>query len=449
MDARWLLKGEGFRARCPPGWGVAFAEGHTGVAMISFFFSGMDRTFRTYLEVLRRPGAARPAAGTALASLPIGMLGLSVLLLVQRSTGRFAAAGAVVGLLALGTGVGILAQGRLIDRFGPPRVLLPAVALQLPALLALVLAARASAGMWTLGSMALVAGACEPQVGGSLRGLWSVLAPAEQRQAAIALSSTLFEVAVVTGPLLLVAVLAVTGRAGGVLASGACFTAGTLLLTSSAACRSWRPARRPAAGAGADLLGALANPGMRTLTWVAAVQGTAVRLVQVASVAIAAQHGALSWAPWCTAALATGSMVGTIAYGSHRWRIVPARRIACLLMLLALVSAMTAVAPTMPALLAALLVAGLVLGPVLVTCFTLVDHFAPTGTLVGGFTTLTAAGLGATAAGNAAAGWLVERASPPLALLAAAIAALAGAALTLLRRASLGSPPHRASPPPG
>lgn len=383
---------------------VTFAEGHTGVAMISFFFSGMDRTFRTYLEVLRRPGAARPAAGTALASLPIGMLGLSVLLLVQRSTGRFAAAGAVVGLLALGTGVGILAQGRLIDRFGPPRVLLPAVALQLPALLALVLAARASAGMWTLGSMALVAGACEPQVGGSLRGLWSVLAPPEQRQAAIALSSTLFEVAVVTGPLLLVAVLAVAGPAGGVLASGACFTAGTLLLTSSAACRSWRPARRPAAGAGADLLGALAK---------------------------------------------TGSMVGTIAYGSHRWRIVPARRIACLLMLLALVSAMTAVAPTMPALLAALLVAGLVLGPVLVTCFTLVDHFAPTGTLVGGFTTLTAAGLGATAAGNAAAGWLVERASPPLALLAAAIAALAGAALTLLRRASLGSPPHRASPPPG
>ena len=259
---------------------VTFVEGHTGVAMISFFFSGMDRTFRTYLELLRRPGAARPAAGTALASLPIGMLGLSVLLLVQRSTGRFAAAGAVVGLLALGTGVGILAQGRLIDRFGPPRVLLPAVALQLPALLALVLAARASAGMWTLGSMALVAGACEPQVGGSLRGLWSVLAPAEQRQAAIALSSTLFEVAVVTGPLLLVAVLAVTGPAGG-------------------------------------------------------------------------------------------------------------------------------------------------------------------------FTTLTAAGLGATAAGNAAAGWLVERGSPPLALLAVAIAALAGAALTLLRRASLGSPPHRASPPPG
>ncbi len=62
---------------------------------------------------------------TLLDALAIGMVSLSVLLMVQQSTGRFAMAGWVAGAFALGNGVSAGVQGRLIDRYGPSRVLAP------------------------------------------------------------------------------------------------------------------------------------------------------------------------------------------------------------------------------------------------------------------------------------------------------------------------------------
>ena len=82
---------------------------------------------------------------SALGSLPIGMFGLAILLLARDATGSFAVAGRIVGVFGLGNALGAVAQGRLMDRLGQPRVLRPAAIGHVVALAALVVAAREGA----------------------------------------------------------------------------------------------------------------------------------------------------------------------------------------------------------------------------------------------------------------------------------------------------------------
>lgn len=100
------------------------------------------RPFADYAAVLTAPGVRVPVLGTAPAALSIGLLGLAVLPAVERAAGGFAVAGAVGALLGIGTGVGIAVQGRLMDRFGHPPVLLTAAVVQALALVGLVAAIR-------------------------------------------------------------------------------------------------------------------------------------------------------------------------------------------------------------------------------------------------------------------------------------------------------------------
>lgn len=54
---------------------------------------GVGAAVARYADVVRVPGAALPVVGTVLATFPIGMLGLSVLLMVQQSSAGFQAQG--------------------------------------------------------------------------------------------------------------------------------------------------------------------------------------------------------------------------------------------------------------------------------------------------------------------------------------------------------------------
>jgi predicted MFS family arabinose efflux permease len=365
-----------------------------------------------------------------LGSLPIGALGLAVLLLVRETSGGFGAGGLVVGLLGLGTAVGMAAQGRLIDLFGQPRVLVAVVIVQSSALVGLVLAAHAELPVVVLGLLALLAGAAEPQVGASLRALWADLVSEAQRPVATALSSLLFEGSVLLGPLLLVALLAVTGPGAALLICAACFAVGTLCIASSPPARAWRSAARRR-----NLMGALISSGIRTTTIVAAAQGLLTGLVQVPAAAAAARAGLPDAGGVLYAALSAGSLVGTAVYGARRWTGSVARRLAVLLLAVTAVVVLCAPAPTLLALGVALLFVGVALGPVAVTYFALVDQLAPEGAVVEAFTITTGAALAAQAAGTATAGLLIDRiGSAGTFLVGAAVAALTAAAVVLRRR---------------
>lgn len=242
--------------------------------------------FHNYLEILRRPGVAVPVAGTALASLPIGILGLAVLLLIKTEHGSFGQAGAVVALLGVGTGIGIAVQGRLMDRFGHPHVLLGSVSIQVLSLGALILTLRLDGPQWLVGAAAFAAGLGEPQVGGALRALWPGLVKHQQRIAAAALSSIVFELPVVSGPLILAAALLVMSPEATVLMAGGLFLAGAGILAASHAARQWKPTGHRATG----VLGPLVSGRVRRVVMVAAAQGIATGLLQVSCAALAVQR---------------------------------------------------------------------------------------------------------------------------------------------------------------
>jgi predicted MFS family arabinose efflux permease len=383
-------------------------------------------TSGAFLSVLRQPGVRRPAAGAVIASLPIGMLGLAVLLLVQRSQGRFAPAGLAVGLLGAGTALGMMVQGRLIDRFGQTPVLLTAAAVQLLGMSGLVLAGRSGAGA-AVQVCAFLTGACEPQVNASLRALWPTLLPSRLLPAAMTLSSLLFEVPVLLGPLMVTALLLVTGPAVVILLCAALFAAGTATIAASRASRAWRGQVRRN-----DLIGALAAPGIRTLLLAAAGHGLIVGVVQVSAAARFTADAGLLYA-----ALSAGSVLGAVVFGTRLQSARPARWLAGLTV--AAAAALGAAAPTATPLAFAgcLFVLGTCLGPAGVLGFALAGRLAPPGHTVEAFTMVTAAGLSAIAIGAAAAGAAADRFGSAEALTAAAVSAVFLALLLVARRRSL------------
>lgn len=391
------------------------------------FFPGVIRLASgVFLSVFRCPGTRRPAAGAALASLPIGMLGLAVLMLVQRSEGRFTSAGLAVGMLGAGTAVGMVIQGRLIDRLGQTAVLLPAAGVQLLGMTGLVLAGRS--GAWAAVQVcAFLTGACEPQVNASLRALWPSLLPPHLRPAAMTLSSVLFEVPVLVGPLMVTAVLLVTGPAVVILVCAVLFAAGTAVLATSRASRAWRGESHRN-----DLAGALAAPGVRTLLLVTAGHGLIIGVVQVSA---AARFTA--YAGFLYAALSAGSVLGALVSGTRSQAGRPAWRLAGLTAVGAVAVAAASISAAPVAFAASLFVLGLGLGPAGVLGYALAGRLAPPGHTVEAFTMITAAGLSTIAAGAALSGAAADRFGTTGPLLAAAATGALVALLLIARRRSL------------
>src|SRR6516162_4176185 len=77
------------------------------------------------MNSLASPHAARRLVATSVvAQLPLGMLGIGLMVHAQRLTGSFAAAGLVTGVYAITVGVGGPQLGRLVDRRSQTAVLL-------------------------------------------------------------------------------------------------------------------------------------------------------------------------------------------------------------------------------------------------------------------------------------------------------------------------------------
>jgi MFS family permease len=163
-----------------------------------------------YGALLSIPGARAPLVLSTAGSMPIGMYGLALLLLARDTSGSFASAGRVVGAFTLANACGSILQGRLMDRVGQTRVLRTVAGGHLPALVAVVAAAHAGAGLWVLCGLAACGGICVPQLPASMRSLWTALvSEPEQRATAYALVAVVFEIAVVTAPALVAGIVAV------------------------------------------------------------------------------------------------------------------------------------------------------------------------------------------------------------------------------------------------
>jgi MFS family permease len=381
---------------------------------------------RAYRSLLAGAGARRLALASVLGWLGFGALSLAIVLTVQRAAGSPSAAGAALAGFALGSGVLAPARGRLVDRFGLRRALVPFALGSGAALLGLALAAQEDAPAWLLVALATIAGLSAPPLIASARVVWPQVVAPEQLPAAYGVQALLSDLGAVVGPAFAGAVAALAAPTGALIACATLPAAGALLLVAL----PW-PQHTPRAGRA----GALASPGMRTLVLADGGLYLGLGALEVALPAVAAEDGSAAAAALPLAVFAGASAIASLVYGA---RPAPAGR-RYLLGSLAFVVACLPLAALdgLWTLTGALVFAGAAFAAVNVAVFALLDEVVPEGTGAEALTWLTTAGAGGMALGAALAGALAGSGSLAWALALPAAGACLAAVVVLARRATL------------
>jgi MFS family permease len=406
-----------------------------------------------YARVLRAPSVAPMVAAALLARMPFGILGLALILFIREQTGSFTVAGAVSGVYALAAAASSPLLGRLFDRIGPARVLLPFGSACGVTLAALIVLGLADAPSGVLIAVAGVSGALTPPISPALRVLLrDVLGDDDELlTVSYALDAILLEMVFILGPVLAAAIVAVASPAAAVGAGVLCIVSGTLWFGGLPSTRGWQVQavleRHP--------LGALASPGIRTLMLATLPIGICFGALEVTLTAFGREHGSGAIGGVAISVLSVGSAFGGWIYGNVASRRAPLRDLIGLLVALPAGFALLAVADSVPVMLALAPLAGLALAPLTTVENTLVPGLAPAGTLAESFTWLLTATVLGVAGGSAVAGVLVDASGWQSAQLACAAVGFAGAAVALALRRTLapdtsaagGTPPRLQGPP--
>jgi MFS family permease len=392
---------------------------------------------RRYAEVLRVPHVAMLVASTWVARFPIGINALALILYLREQTGSYAVAGIVAGGLAAGSGVGAPVQGRLVDRFGQRRVLVPLAFVHALALGSIVAFTELGAPTAVLLACSFAAGFAIPPTSAVLRSMWPDLLRErpDLMAAAYALDSVTTELIFIAGPLLTALIAAAMSPAAALIISAVSVMLGTIAFTAQAPSRAIRP--DPEAHAAAGRLGALASPGVRSLVLTSLPAGIGIGICEVTLPAFSDAEGSRELAGVLLAMWSIGSAAGGLAFGAWHRRPALQRVHLAVTALLPLALLPLAAATSVPMMALLVLPAGMFIAPLLATRNELIGWVAPPGAKTEAYTWPVTAFVGGISIGSAMAGGIVEASSWRLAFLVAAGAAAVGAVVAFSRRATL------------
>jgi predicted MFS family arabinose efflux permease len=390
-----------------------------------------------YSRLLRIPLVRQPLLGSVLGRLPIASLGLAIVLMIRHATGSFATAGLVSAGFAIASAVALPVQGRLIDRLGQTRVLIPGAIAHPLALVALVVAAESDASTGVLIALGALAGGAVPAVPSSMRTLWRSMVPSsDMLLSAYSIDAVLFEVAFIVGPLLTGLLVAVASPAAAVLANAGFALAGGLTYALSPAARRWRNREKPV-----HWSGALRAPGIAVLIFSELTFGLAVGAMEISVTAFATGEGSPGLAGVLIAVQAAASMVGGLIYGARERSADAAKRYPLLLFLitlgfvpLLLISSIANAIPLMA-------LSGFAFAPASAVVYLLVENLSPPGSVTEASTWMITAVICGIAAGNGIAGQLVEGGHAHRGFAVSVAAGFCGWLAVMLGRNSLGSQP--------
>ncbi|MEI5522594.1 MFS transporter [Streptomyces brasiliscabiei] len=350
-----------------------------------------------YGQLLRTPRAWTFLLPGFAARQPFAMLTISIVLLVQHTTGSYGAAGAVAAVTGVSMALFAPWSGRLADRHGQRAVLIPGILVHGAAGLSLTALALTGAPLWALFAAAVPTGASVPQVGPMVRARWGVkLQNSPLTSTAAAFESVTDELTFVLGPLVATALCTAVHPAAGLLTEAGLTLVGGLLF---AAQRSTQPKVAPVAHARVERLSALSVPGVRVLIVAFLGIGSVFGGMQVSLAAFSESIGEPGMNGVLYGVFAAGNMLSGIVCGAIAWKVSPRRRLIIGYTALALVASALWTADSVVVLAALGLLVGMCIAPALITGYTLVDSLVPSGARTEAFTWLT----GAVALGQAAA----------------------------------------------
>lgn len=388
-----------------------------------------------YRELFRSRTVRGQAITGLLSQVTQGAAGIGIILVVRAHTGSLALAGIVVGALAVAGAVARPIQGRLIDR-RDPRLLMMACGFAHPAaLIGIVALALAHAPGTLLVILGVIAGLSLPPISTSMRVEWGAALPESERTAAYSLVYLVQELSILTGPLLLAAVIAAANASLALIAVALVAAVGTIGFA-----RLLVPVAGRAAGpmpAVVSRLGVFGSTGMRIVVSVAGLMGGTFGALEVGIPTIASARGAPAASGLLVAVVSVGGIAGASLYGGRRWRSDPAWRLAILLAAMTATIALSVPVSSLVPLGALLLLSGIALNPALTTLSLLVDRHVDRGSVAEAFGWLSTGFSGGAGATSAIAGAITSLSHPHAAFLVAAIAGGCATALVLVGIAAL------------
>ena len=417
-----------------------------------------------YAEIFAIPSAWRFSVAGIIGRMPMSMYGLGTVLLISAGTGRYGLAGSVSAAGAIGGAICAPQLGRLVDRLGQHRVLVPVCVTFALAVAGLVAAVTFRAPDWTLFLCGIVGGATMPQTGPMARARWSALLGGSPRlHAAFSVESVADELCFVIGPAAVTLLATQVHPAAGVTCAALCALLGSLWFASQ---RSTEPpvieappgAAVPGAGAvpraGAGSPGSrrvrlslavrrsqLAAPGLVVLVPVYLFLGAMFVSVDLSTVAFASREGHKPLAGLILGAYALGSGIGGLWYGSRTWRAPAWQRLAVTLPLTVAGGCTFWAMPNLLVLTLVIFLCGMTIAPSLIAGYSLLEATARPGRATEAMSWLSTGISVGLACGSTAAGFILDAFGPRWGY---AFAAAAGVTAALIYLGGL----HRVSAPP-
>jgi MFS family permease len=353
-------------------------------------------------------------------------------LLVHGATQSYALAGAAAAALAIGDAAISPLQGRLIDRCGQRRVLLPSAALYAGALSALAGAAHFDAPALVIIALSGAGGAAYPPISAGMKVLWPTLvAPGEPLAAAYLLESLIQQTFFFVGPLLVAGLVAASSAAIAVLTVGALALGGTAVFAAAAG-----QTRLHGTTETRHLAGALADTAVRAIVAVTFLQSIIFGALYIGLPAFAARHGGANSAGLLFAALNAGAIAGGLTgVGRSRRGAVAGYTRLCVLMAVSL--APLILARSVAQLAVVLVLAGLFIAPTAASSYVLIDLVSPRHARTEAFAWMSTAVAVGAAIGSSTAGLITEHFGVMAALTFAVASPAAGAVAAVTARRPL------------
>ena len=384
-----------------------------------------QRFLAPYAEIFAIPRAWQFSVAGIIGRMPMSMYGLGTVLLISAGTGRYGLAGSVAAAGSIGGAVCAPQLGRLVDRLGQRRVLVPVCVTFALSVAGLALAVGLGAPDWTLFLCGIAGGAAMPQTGPMARARWSALLVGSPRlHTAFSVESVADELCFVVGPAAVTLLAAQVHPAAGVTCAALCAVLGSLWFASQ---RSTEPAVVPARTP--PLAAAAAGPARRG--WLAGVRqsrlaapslvilvpaylflGAMFVSVDLSTVAFATRTGHKAIAGLILGTYALGSGIGGLWYGARTWRAPAWQRLAVTLPLTVAGVCTFWAMPNLLVLDVVIFLCGMTIAPSLIAGYSLLESTARPGRATEAMSWLSTGISVGLACGSTTAGFVLDALGP-------------------------------------
>ncbi|MET9122238.1 MFS transporter [Streptomyces sp. NPDC004528] len=331
-----------------------------------------------YQEVLRQPEARQLLAGTLVGRLPNGMAPLAIVLAGAHTYGT-ASGAALAALYLLASAVGGPLIGRQADRHGQTVVLAVSGLISCGALVAV---AAGLSRLWQVATAVTVAGGLKPPLEAGLRSLWgtgpgSVMPSRALQRTALALDAASQELIYIVGPIVVAVIVLAASPSAALLVTAALGMAGTALVVTTRASRSWAPVDERLG----DWLGPLKSRQLRTLYAAMACIGVPIGAITPLAINAGTRYDASWLVGGLPAVLSAGAVLGGLAYGARAWPGTTPQQLIALAVLFSAGWLGVSVSGGPAAVFAATAGTGLFMAPLLAAAFAVTGALAPRGTV--------------------------------------------------------------------